>query len=366
MSYELTSSFIFYSFLFSTIILILLVAMKWQRIFRKGFKNFVIRLFLLIIIQTLMLSTVGLGVNRSQGFYSSWTDLFGGTQDFTSTAISAESIVRLTSKDLSQGREFDKTLTVVKDTITGKDSRVSNVVYLVIPKSASDLIAQGIELDPSRYLIAEFLTGFPSKPEMWFRAMEIEKDIALFNLTHARQIIGVIPEINIAGQTDLECMNLPNGQPPAETWLTSDMNSYVNKRVGITSQKWISVGVSTGGWCAFMFALKHTDIYSGALSIAAYYRPALPLDDPLQLQQQMIKKYDVEKFEKALVNQVPLYIVASLGDAYSIRETTRYLAKPHPQLLINYHEISTGGHNPRVWKSSITPGLNWLASKVKP
>jgi hypothetical protein len=366
MNLELTSSFTFYLFLGTTIALIASVVLLWQQIFRKGFLNLVLRFFLLILVQALMVSTVGIGINRSQGFYSSWTDLFGGTQDFTTVAISAESIPRLTALDISKGRNFEKSLTIVKDTISGKDSGVSNVVYLVIPKGASEQIAQGLKLDPNKYQVAEFLTGFPSKPEMWFKALEIEKDITAFNATHDRQLIGVIPEINIDGQNDLECMNLPNGLPLAETWLTSDMKSYADKRLGINSNKWISVGVSTGGWCAFMFALNHTELYSGAMSIAGYYRPALPLKDPLDLQTQMIKKYDIAKFEKALKVKTPIYIVASLGDFYSIRETTRYLAKPHPELTIKYHEILVGGHNPRVWKSSIAPGLNWLTSQIKP
>jgi hypothetical protein len=320
----------------------------------------------LILVQTLLIVSIGVGVNRSQGFYSSWNDLFGGTQDFTSTAIATASLKTFNSSDINRAQTTTGTLKIFKETITGAESQVSNLVYLVLPESAARTLENGGVLDPTKYQVTEFLTGFPSKPEMWFKALNIEKDIANFNSKHSKEIIGVIPEINVAGQFDLECMNLPNGEPEADTWLTDDMKRYVDTRLGFKSKRWIVAGVSTGGWCSYMFAIKYPDKYSGALSIAGYYRPALPLKDPLELQKEMIKKYDVAKMEAALTSKVPLYVVASLGDTYSIRETKRFLAKTHPKLLIKYHEIASGGHNPRVWKSAIEPGLAWLEGQVQP
>ena len=366
MNFELTSASTFYLLLSLSLIAFVAVILFWQKIFRKGIGNLIFRFFLLLVIQLLILVSIGVGINRSQGFYSSWTDLFGGTQDFTSKAIAADSLKPFSPGDIQKAETTAGSLKIFKEIITGTESQVSNVVYLVLPESAAKILESGEQLDPSKYQVTEFVTGFPSKPEMWFKALSIDKDIATFNSNHTKEIIGVIPEINVAGQFDLECMNLPNGEPQAETWLTDDMKSYVDTRLGFKSQRWIVAGVSTGGWCSYMFAIRHPDKYAGALSIAGYYRPALPLKDPLELQKAMIKKYDVATMEAKLNTKTPLYVVASLGDTYSIRETTRFLAKKHPNLLIKYHEIATGGHNPRVWKSAIMPGLQWLEGKVKP
>ena len=366
MNFELTSNSTFYLLLSLSLISFVCVTLFWQKIFRKGVGNLILRFFILLIIQLLILISVGVGINRSQGFYSSWTDLFGGAQDFTSKAVAADSLKAFSPEDVKKAQATVGSMKVFKEVIIGTESQVSNLVYLVLPESAAKTLKNGEQLDPSKYQVTEFVTGFPSKPEMWFKALKVDKDIASFNSIHTKEIIGVIPDINVAGQFDLECMNLPNGEPAAETWLTDDMKSYVDARLGFNSQRWIAAGVSTGGWCSYMFAIRHPDKYSGALSIAGYYRPALPLKDPLELQKAMIKKYDVAKMEANLTSKTPLYVVASLGDTYSIRETTRFLAKKHPHLLIKYHEIATGGHNPRVWKSAIKPGLEWLESKVKP
>ena len=235
-------------------------------------------------------------------------------------------------------------------------------MYLLLPGSAIKTLKQGKALNPSSFQVAELLTGFPSQPEMWTKSLKVQNEISTFNASHAKKIIGVIPQINIAGKYDLECMNLSNGKPDAETWLTNDMHTYVTARLGLPDSRWMAIGVSTGAWCASMFSINHPDLYLGAVSIAGYYRPVLPLTDPLALQNAMKVKYDIATMEAKLTSPVPIYMVASLGDKYSIRETTRFLAKPHPMLNIKYVEIATGGHNPNVWKSSILPGLEWLSS----
>jgi hypothetical protein len=309
------------------------------------------------------ISSIGVSINRSQGFFSSWSDLFGSTNSYSIQAIPAKNIKVLDSKFLKNAKPIGKDLYLLKEVITGKDSLVSNVVYLVLPSRLVQKLRTGKTLNASDYQVTEFLTGFPSQPEMWFKALKIQDDISRYNASHPRKIIGVIPQINIAGTSDLECMNFGNGQPDAQTWLTADMHSYLSLRLGISDTRWVAAGVSTGAWCAAMFAIDQPTLYKGALSIAGYFRPALPLTDSIPLQDAMKKKYDVATMESKLVTPVPLYIVASLGDVYSIRETTRFLAKPHPKLDISYHELASGGHNPRVWKAAIFPGLDWIISK---
>ena len=362
MNLELTSGLTQFLFIFLATSVTIFVLLFWDKIHRKGILNLVYRTITLILIILLTISSLAISVNKSQGFYSSWTDFFGGTRDFSAAAITSDNLKILDSSFLKKTQPISGNLHLLKEIIRGKKSHVSNIVYLILPSSAVQELKAGKNLNAHDYQVVEFLTGFPSQPEMWFKALKVEEDITAYNAIHSRKIIGVIPQINIAGKVDLECMNFENGQPDAETWLTEDMHSYISRRLGLADSQWISVGVSTGAWCAAMFAIRHPNLYSGALSIAGYYRPALPLKDPIELQRAMIAKYDVKEMESRLVSPVPIFIVASLGDVYSIRETKRFLAKPHPMLKINYHEISSGGHNPRVWKSQILPGLTWLST----
>ena len=347
--------------LLSTVLITSGTAILWRHIFRKGFLNLFLRFFLLILCQVLALVSVGLAVNRSNGFFETWSDLFGSGTNYSSVAISNSNLPHITGKELAKSRVLADSARMVSDVITGEKSGVSNTVYLYLPHSAVKAIDKKEKLNPTKYRIVEFLTGFPSQPIMWFKVMEIDKRLATYNKAHPlKQIIGIFPQVNVAGNYDLECMNLPNAKPQAETWLSTDMRTYLTSRIGLSGQEWDIAGLSTGGWCAAMLAIKHPDIYAKAISVAGYYRPALPLTDPIALQNWAKKNYDLTQYEAKLTSKVELYLVASLGDRYSIKETRKYLALPHPNLQIKYLEIASGGHNPHVWVPVIAPALDWL------
>lgn len=363
MNFQINSGLTQGLFIFLSGILFLGVLLGWKIIYRKGILNFMVRLFVLVIVLAICISTIGISINRSQGFYSSWSDLFGSSHDFSSEAIPAINIKKLDSVSLKRAQLVAKDLFILKETIRGKDSLVSNVVYVVLPRRLVQTLKAGESPNTADYQVTEFLSGFPSQPEIWFKALKIEEDISTYNSSHSRKIIGVIPQVNVAGMTDLECMNIGNGQPDAQTWLTSDMHSFLSLRLGIPDTKWIAVGTSTGAWCAAMFLISQPSLYKGAVSIAGYYRSALPRTDPVALQNAMKKKYNLGLLESKLIQKVPLYIFASVEDVYSIRETRRFLAKLHPYLAINYHEVASGGHNSRVWRPAILPGLEWVVSR---
>jgi Putative esterase len=305
--------------------------------------------------------TVGLAVNRANGFFESWSDLFGSGANYSSVAVSNSQLPHLNSAELKKAKPLSNGAVMVSDVITGQSSGISNTVYLYLPRGIVNQIEAKKIVKTSKYRVVEFLTGFPSQPIMWFKVMQIDKQLARYNALHPMaQIIGVFPQVNVAGNYDLECMNLPTGKPKAETWLAEDMHTYFTKRVGIVKSQWSIMGLSTGGWCSAMLTIKHPELFDKAVSIAGYYRPALPLSDPIPLQDWAKKNYALDKFEKLLPSKEKLYLVASLGDKYSIKETRKYLALSHPNLEIKYREIASGGHNPHVWIPSIKPALDWL------
>lgn len=349
----------------STVGMTFIVLIFWKKIYRQTFINFLLRLFIIVLCQVLALISIGLAVNRANGFYESWNDLLGTSSNYTQSATKVSSIAMITKAELAKSDKLPYQSKLVRDVITGTQSQVSNVVYIDLPSAAVSDINKMIPLDSNRYRVVEFLTGFPSQPLMWVKVLAMDQELALYNQKHmGKEIIGVFPEINIAGHFDLECMNLPNNQPAAETWLSVDMHSYLAARLGMTDSRWAIMGVSTGGWCAAMLSVRHPNLYSAAVSIAGYYRPALPLTDPIALQNAMKIKYDFDKAEAALISRQKLYIVASLGDKYSIRETKKFLAKQHPNLDITYKELSSGGHNARVWASLIPGALDWLQHNI--
>lgn len=345
--------------------LTLFALVAWKKIYRPTFFNFLLRLLIIVLCQVLVLISVGLEVNRQNGFYESWNDLFGTSSSYSRSSITAGSMATITQSQLAQSDKATLNSVLLRDVITGQYSHVSNVVYLDLPAAAVADIKKKIPLDPKRFRVVEFLTGFPSQPLMWVKALALDKVLATYNQRHVGQeIIGIIPQVNIAGHYDLECMNFPGTRPPAETWLSSDMHSYLDTRLGMHNSKWGVMGVSTGAWCAAMLSIRHPDLYAAAASIAGYYRPALPAADSLVLQNEMGAKYDLVKAESSLKKTQPIYLTASLGDPYSISETRKFLKEKHPHLAITFKELTSGGHHSQVWAPLVPDALTWLERNI--
>ena len=347
--------------LFATASLVLF----WRFFTGRGVGKAALRFVAIVLSQVLVLMAAGIQINRSNDFYSSWSDLFGTSNLYSSTATQAGSISILDKKDLLAATPLPDKGLLLHDVIVEKDSGVSNIVYMAIPNSAVKELKRNHALNGQRYRVVEFLTGFPSQPIMWITVLQIDKVLADYNRTHPKQqIVGVFPEVNVAGHYDLECMNLPNGKPAAETWLTKDMHSFINSRLGNLPTHWGIMGVSTGGWCAAMLSVRHPDLYSAAASIAGYYRPALPLSYPIALQEKMTLKYNFSIAESKLTQTIPLYLTASVKDKYSFRETSKFLALQNPHLKITYKKLQEGGHNSRVWVSLIPGAFDWLQRNI--
>ena len=361
----LTDVLTLYIFAALTLISTGAIVLFWRILGGTGLGKGLLRFTAIVLSQVLLLVTVGIQINRSNDFYASWSDLFGTSSAYVAQAKHAGTIGLIDKKDLLGGIPIAGKGLLVHDVISEKDSGVSNSVYIALSSEAVKSLKRNKALEARKYRVVEFLTGFPSQPLMWVSVLRIDHQLAAFNEKNPQhQIIGIFPQVNVAGHYDLECMNLPHDKPAAETWLSSDMHSFINSRIGTLPLRWGVMGVSTGGWCAAMLSTRHPDLYSAAVSIAGYYRPALPLSYPVALQRKMTVKYNFAQSEANLSRTIPLYLTASVKDVYSFRETSKFLAMSHPHLKITYKELSEGGHNSRVWVSLIPAAFNWLQRNI--
>jgi hypothetical protein len=359
--FQLDSILTIWLFAIISIISNLAVVIFWEKFARKSFLNFIFRLLALILCQILVLATVGLSINRSNGFYSSWGDLLGNGATYSSEVVVPKSGLTLDSSFLKGAEKSENGQVIINEVVQGKKSGISNVVYLILPRSAVSNIKKGKPIDLSNTKVVEFLSGYPSQPVTWFRSLDIARALAESERANpGKSIIGVIPAVNVAGVKDLECMNFPNGGVQTETWLSTDLRTIVNTQLGLPPQRWGLMGVSTGGWCSAMLSIKHEDLFYGAVSIAGYYRPALVKTTDPSVKAQLDNDYDFAKLEASMTGKTDMLIIASVGDSYSYRETNKFRALVHPKINYQYIELASGGHNPRVWISQLGGALNWL------
>ena len=206
--------------------------------------------------QGFAVAAVGLVVNNSYGFYTSWSDLFGQT--------SGGATIR-TGGLVTAGQGRVQVLTVHAH-VGGPNDRV-----LVWTPRQYDAPAYR----DRRLPVVEFLPGQPNSPDGAFRHFHFGAIASrLVDSGKLPPFVAVFPTLMIAPPRDTECTDVPGG-PQAETWLEQDVPAFVRShfRVQPPGPGWSLMGWSTGGFCAAKLATAHPGQYASAASFGGYYRP---------------------------------------------------------------------------------------------
>jgi S-formylglutathione hydrolase FrmB len=145
-------------------------------------------------------------------------------------------------------------------------------VQVTIPGSVSHFAARQayVWLPPAwfrdtsrRFPVIELLSGVPGSPSDWTRAGGADTTAQAFAEAHdgVAPII-VMPDSNGSATADTECVDSSRGH--AETYLTVDVPAYLEKHFGAASTpgSWAVAGLSAGGECSLMLALRHPGVFS--------------------------------------------------------------------------------------------------------
>ena len=347
---------------FLALALTIFVVVKWQLFSGRKLTKYLSRTLSIVLIQILFISALGLTINRSGEFYSSWNDLLGIRGDINKSAVSTSAVSGITARDIRKGKQLKGGSVVIKKVITGENSGVTDVVYVVIPPKIATALRKNsnFSLIPRNYKVVELFSGYPGVPATWIGAL---KGItALENLENAGKIpqtIGIIPAINVVPGEDTECLNYRGG-PQVETWLTKDIPIFAQRYIGIDSRPWSTFGYSTGGWCAAEIAIRHQDQYSAAIALAGYFHPAFAYGTTSVEKKYLSEEYDLIRILSRAKNTVKLLVIASKNDRFSYGSTQEFLKASQPLVSVKYNEIPSGGHNLSVWRPFVTTGFLWL------
>lgn len=339
-----------------------LVVVKWRALAGSQVRQIATRIFSILLIQILFVSALGLTINRSGEFYSSWNDLLGIRADLNKSAISTSTISGITSRDIRKGKVLRGGSVVIKKIITGENSGVTDTVYVVLPPKIAQQLQNNSDLTqvPQNYKVVELFSGYPGVPATWIGALKgITSLENLENSGKIPQTIGIIPSINVTPGEDTECLNYRGGHQ-VETWLTKDIQIFAQRYIGIDTRPWATFGYSTGGWCAAEIAIRHQSQYSAAISLAGYFAPSYAFGTTQVEKSYLKKEYDLIRILKSANNSVRLLVIASKNDRFSYGSTQEFLKASQSLVSIKYDEIPSGGHNLAVWRPFVKTGFLWL------
>jgi enterochelin esterase-like enzyme len=335
----------------------------WHKLAIHNFRNIFIRISAIIVIQILLVGSIAIEVNRSDNFYASWGDLFGSKNELSKIAISPTSLAAITADDVKSARRTPNGSLIFKKIITGATSKVSDRVYVVVSPSISKIFESSPSPQlPKNYQVVELFSGYPGVPETWIGTLHGIETMEKMELAgEIPPTIAIIPSINVVRRVDTECLNIP-GVAQVETWLTADMKTFAQKFIGIDNRKWTTFGFSTGGWCAAALAIRNTDQYQQAISLAGYFSPIFSAGISKNQRKAMIHEYNLEKTIKSQINNPDLLIIYSKNDITSYESMKKFIKAVGGSLPIKVIEIPHGGHNIKVWRPYVRSGFKWLAN----
>jgi len=342
---------------------IVLTVVFWNKVALWKWHHITARVSMIIATQMFVIAALGLTINRSGDFYDSWADLFGAKQQLAKIALSPQDLSSISGADIAAATKTPNGSLIFRKVITGAKSGISDVVYVVAsPKLATQLESPTHTLG-GNYQVDELFPGTPGVPQTWIGTLD--GVTSMETLEGADQIgptLLVIPAINVVAGQDTECMNFVGGAQ-VETWITADMQTFMQRFMGIDNRLWGAFGYSTGGWCAAEAAILHQNQYFGAVSLAGYFQPQFSFGLSKREKNYLSSKYDLEKIIQTGNQKVKLLVIASVKDKFANASAKQFLGAALPYLPVKYIPIPIGGHNTSVWKPFVPTGFLWLNSQ---
>jgi enterochelin esterase-like enzyme len=315
----------------------------------------VLRALSVFLVNLLLILSLGLWLNDSFGFYSSWKELFG-ISDQPKVAIKASAI------DLTKATITPNGSAIIEEKFTGETSKITSSVWFLIPRN---IVASIKNNSDQTYPVAVFMSGSPGVPTAWLNGLKLDNQIQSAKSEVAlKDFIAVLPDFNIRPHTDTGCMNIPDGVQ-VEDWLAKDVYQYVVANLPAKKSDWVITGYSTGGWCSAMLAMKHPEIFKAAAPIAGFYKaePPLSLTAPQRLD--IKSQYDLLALSKSRGKALDLFLITSRQDPSSYSSTNWFYSRIGAAHNVELLTLQSGGHNFTTWRPIVQDILKWFAEEIK-
>ena len=129
--------------------------------------------------------------------------------------------------------------------------------------------------------VIELLHGTPGGPTDWVAGGGARQTLDAFAAAHNGVApIVVMPDINGAHAADSECVRAPDGGD-VEQYLIDDVPRFVSAHFDATTdhRRWSIIGLSEGGTCAIMLALRHPAGFAAFGDLSGLAQPTLGAHD---------------------------------------------------------------------------------------
>jgi len=341
--------------------------------------------FRIISVLAILFSAVlaGVQINKNYDYYPSFTSLFGVAAANESSLPALKTIqdhVRKTGVLPSHG----VTVEVTPPPTASKFQADPTFVYLPPVWFAN----------PQQKLpVIELFPGIPGSSHDWINSINADVVTNDFAAKHeGKAPILVMPDINGTNNLDTECSDTKvSGN--AQTYLTKDVPNYIVKEFntqanvgavlnGVTIPSgWATAGLSEGGTCAAMLALRYPDEYRFFADYSGDASPVYGDGDPATPgvdQATIAQLYAGSK--QAFYSNDPLTLLQGRfigmgawfavglqdGAEYQngVKELHNLAIQPSARMGSVCLDLFDGAHNFAFWKQAYIDSLPWMAWRL--
>jgi S-formylglutathione hydrolase FrmB len=328
-------------------------------------------------------------VNASFDFYASWGDLVG-----TGHAANVASDPPASGADTPAGPAtpgapagpagpVSRIAAVTPDPaaphyrLPAGQGRIDSVV---IHGTRTLLHAPGFVYLPPQYFDPRFrtrrfpvivaLTGYPGNAQNLVTHLKLPQTAA-GEMAAGRMPPAIIVMVRptVAPPRDTECTDVPHG-PQVETFFAEDVPTALGSvyRTADQAAGWSAMGDSTGGYCAIKLAMRHSDRYAVAVSLAGYYHALRDFTTGDLYGRSTAYRRENDLLWRLRHRRPPpvdLLLTTSRVGEKDYRQTLRFLSLARPPTRVASITLPFGGHNFSTWQKELPPALNWLGAHLE-
>ena len=213
--------------------------------------------------------------------------------------------------------------------------------------------------------------GFPGLTENWLGS-GLQSTMDDFASHHD----GIAPIVFMVDNTgsltnDSECVDSPRGN--VETYLSVDVPNYIKGKfhVATESSHWAVGGLSMGGTCAVMLALRHPDIYQYFLDYGGEMGPETGSQEKTiqTLFGGSEKAWEDHQPETLLATRTYKGMGGFFGigsqDELSVTQAAYRLSNDSKKAGVEtLYEVINGQHTFNVWQDAFKLSLPWVSNRI--
>ncbi|MBF9069705.1 alpha/beta hydrolase [Streptacidiphilus fuscans] len=357
----------------------------WPRLAKRHWWAFLGRIGTIVVTQVLLICTLGLWVNDSFSFYSSWSDLLGiGAKGPVTVGAGAGAGHTASGSGLhgpagAQVQVLGQT-TVASAGIGLLDpAKAGKLERVRFPGTVTGLTTDGYVYLPPQYFQPAYakdrfpvlvsMTGFPGEATNLVTKLQYPSiELQLIQQGKIKPMIQVLMQPSPSMPRDSECEDIPNG-PQAETYFTADVpldveNSY---RVRTDGRGFSAIGDSTGGYCALKLAMRNPALYATAASLSGYFKAAEDVTTGDLFGGSQLRRNEADlswRMQNLPAPPVALMLASSKqdGDTYALARS--FAALVRPPTTVAEATVDTGGHNFTTWVRLLPACLTFLSDHL--